>query len=198
MSFLLPILLQVPLGFNPFTSGLLIFASAFGQITTKPTMPRLLARFGFRRLLISSSFAVPIALIACGCFRLSTPIALIAVVLMLAGFAQSMQFSCLNTIAFADVEPDRMSHATGLAQVMQQVIFGAGVAVASVILQISMLLRRTNSLEIQDFTIAFLLLAMAAAFATPFYYRLPADAGSDLVRKKPSKASNSESGPVES
>jgi EmrB/QacA subfamily drug resistance transporter len=180
-QFMLPLLLQISMGFNAFVSGLLIFASAIGQMAMKPSMPWLLRRYGFRSLLFWSSFAVPVALAICGVFRLGTPIALIVATLLFMGFLQSLQFSCLNAIAFADVEPERMSHATSLAQVLQQFAFGTGVAVASVILQSSLALRGASRLTFVDFTTAFLVLAFAAILAAPFYFRLPPDAGHDLI-----------------
>jgi MFS family permease len=180
-QFLLPLLLQIPMGFDAFRAGLLIFAGAIGQIGMKPTMPRLLRRFGFRTLLLIASLALPVALAICAFFRPETPLPVIVIVLLFMGFTQSLQFSCLNAIAFADVEHERMSHATGLAQVMQQFAFGMGVAVASVLLQTSLALRGSADLAFADFTTAFVLLAVAATLAAPFYYRLGPDAGRDLV-----------------
>jgi EmrB/QacA subfamily drug resistance transporter len=186
-QFLLPLLLQIAMGFDAFVAGLLIFASAVGQIGMKPSMPRLLRRFGFRSLLLYGSLIIPIVLVICGFFRPSTPLPLIVVTFLIMGFAQSLQFSALNAISFADIERERMSHATGLAQVLQQFAFGMGVAVASVLLQASLALRQASDLAFMDFTATFFLLAFAALMAVPFYYRLAPDAGRDLIAGRPGR-----------
>jgi EmrB/QacA subfamily drug resistance transporter len=186
-QFLLPILLQIPMGFDAFTSGLLLFAMGAGQFGMKPSMPRLLRRFGFRALLLLASVVVPLTLVICGLFRPATPLPFIVFVLTFMGFTQSLQFSTLNVTAFADIESERMSHATGLAQVLQQFAFGLGVAVASVILQASLAWRGASELTFADTTTAFIVLAMAAAAATPFYYRLAPEAGRDLLAARPGK-----------
>src|SRR5581483_3544569 len=46
--FLLPLMLQLGLGMNPFQSGMITFVSALGSMVMKPVIGPLLKRFGFR------------------------------------------------------------------------------------------------------------------------------------------------------
>src|ERR1700744_6557987 len=55
IPFLLPLLYQVGLGFSPIQSGLLIMPQAFAAMSLKLTMPLILKRFGYRRVLISNT-----------------------------------------------------------------------------------------------------------------------------------------------
>ncbi len=77
VPFLLPLLYQVGLGFTPIQSGLLIMPQAIAAMSLKMTMPRILARFGYRGVLISNT--VILGLLSC-CSRpsaLRTPVWLI-------------------------------------------------------------------------------------------------------------------------
>ena len=55
VPFLLPLLYQVGLGFSPIQSGLLIMPQALAAMSLKLTMPHILKRFGFRRVLIANT-----------------------------------------------------------------------------------------------------------------------------------------------
>ena len=59
LPFLLPLMLQLAFGFTPLASGLVTFAAAAGAILMKPAAPPLLARFGFRNILIWNGAARP-------------------------------------------------------------------------------------------------------------------------------------------
>ena len=88
-------------------------------------------RFGFRKRadligLLSSAFTA-----CCAFFTPATPFAIMIGVLLIGGFFRSLQFTATNTIAYADVEPQRMSRATSLVSVAQQLSISAGVAIGA-------------------------------------------------------------------
>src|ERR1700720_4368809 len=58
IPFLLPLLYQVGLGYSPIQSGLLILPQAFAAMSLKLTMPPILKRFGYRRVLIVNTLAL--------------------------------------------------------------------------------------------------------------------------------------------
>ena len=100
------------------------------------------------------------------------------IVLLLAGAVRSMQFTCLNTLVFADV-PDRLrAPANTLASMAWEVASAAGVAVAALLLSLALSLRGAPELATIDFRWAFLLLGAVALAAAASFGRLPADAGS--------------------
>ena len=51
--------------------------------------------------------------------------------LLVGGFFRSLQFTCINTIAYAEVEQSRVSRATALVSVGQQLSISAGVALGA-------------------------------------------------------------------
>ena len=52
-------------------------------------------------------------------------------VLMIGGFFRSLQFTSINALAYAEVPTSRMSRATALAAVGQQVSLATGVAIGA-------------------------------------------------------------------
>jgi EmrB/QacA subfamily drug resistance transporter len=58
IPFILPLLYQVGMGFNPVQSGLLMMPQSIAAMSLKITMPKILARFGYRRVLISNTLMI--------------------------------------------------------------------------------------------------------------------------------------------
>lgn len=178
--FLLPLMLQLGFGLTPFQSGALTFASATGAVLMKFTAPKILKRFGFRMILtlnglISAAFFGAIAL-----FTPATPHMVILATLLAGGFFRSLQFTCLNAIAYADIEPDELSQASSFASVVQQVSGSVGVAFAAIILELMQALRGDATIAIADFQIAFALTGLVIAASTLSHHRLAKNAGADV------------------
>ena len=120
LAFLLPLLLQLGFHLSPLQSGLITFTAAVGAFAMKAFAARTIRWLGFRKLLIFNGLLSSVFLLACAFFTPATPFALIIGVLLIGGFFRSLQFTATNTIAYADVEPQRMSRATSLVSVAQQ------------------------------------------------------------------------------
>ena len=178
--FLLPLLFQVVFGMSAFSSGLLTFASAVGSIAMKASTPPILKRFGFRNVLIWNGVLTAFSLSLCIMFRSTTPAAVIFLVLLVSGFFQSLQFSSLNSLPYADIPPHKMSSATSLAQLMQQVGKAVGIAAAAVILQLTLSWRGADRLSTTEFFYAFIGCTIFALASLPFYIALSSDAGAEL------------------
>src|ERR1700722_12911385 len=112
--FLLPLLFQVSFGLNAFRSGMYLLALFAGNLGMKTVTTPILRFFGFRRVLLINGILN--AVVALGCAALSPRTApfLICAVLFFNGLFRSMQFTSLNTLAFADVPKSMFSRATSL------------------------------------------------------------------------------------
>ena len=131
MPFLLPLLYQVGFGFTPIQSGLLIMPQALAAMSLKLTMPRLLRAFGYRRVLIVNTVAIGAMIVALSRVEITTPVALIVPVLFLFGFLQSLQYTSMNTLAYADINEEQASSASTIASTAQQMSLSFAVAAAS-------------------------------------------------------------------
>ena len=131
LPFLLPLLMQVGFGLSPFQSGLVTFASAVGAMGMKTLAARIIKAFGFRNMMTVNAVVSSAFLAACALFTISTPLMLIFTILVVGGFFRSLQFTAINTVAYAEVEAPQMSRATTLVSVNQQLAVSAGVAVGA-------------------------------------------------------------------
>lgn len=178
--FLLPLLLQEGFGMTAFASGLLTFAAAAGALLMKLTARPLLRRFGFRRVLVVNSVISAASMAVCALFQPGMPMMWIMLPLLVGGFFRSLQFTALNTMAFADVPANRMSAATSLSSMAQQVSLGVGVATGALLLHLFVSLRGGQGVVAADFVPAFLIIALIGLGSTPTFMRLPANAGDEM------------------
>jgi EmrB/QacA subfamily drug resistance transporter len=184
LPFLLPLLMQVGFGLSPFKSGLVTFASAVGAMGMKTLAARIIRTFGFRNIMVINAMVSSVFLAACALFTASTPLLLIMIILVVGGFFRSLQFTAINTVAYAEVEPAQMSRATTLVSVNQQLAISAGVAVGAFSVETTMLLHHVSELSAADFAPAFIVVAIISAVSTWFFHQMPVDAGHQVSGRR--------------
>jgi EmrB/QacA subfamily drug resistance transporter len=180
LPFLLPLLLQVGFRLTPFQSGLITFTTALGSMFMKAAVARVLGRFGYRNVLLYNALISSAFLAACASFVQGMPYAAMIVILLSGGFFRSLQFTSINTIAYAEIDPARMSRATSMVAAAQQLSLSTGVAVGALVVEITLRVKHSPAMGINDFPPAFLFVSLLAASAALIFYRLPADAGAEL------------------
>ncbi len=131
IPFLLPLLYQVGLGFTPIQSGLLIMPQALAAMTLKLTMPLILRRFGYRWVLILNTVMLGLMILLFSSIDAGTPVWMIAAMAFTYGFLTSLQYTSMNTLAYADVNEREASGASTIASTIQQMAVSFGVAAAS-------------------------------------------------------------------
>jgi EmrB/QacA subfamily drug resistance transporter len=184
LPFLLPLLMQIGFGLSPFKSGLVTFASAVGAMGMKTLAARIIRTFGFRNIMVINALVSSVFLGACALFTVTTPLLLIMIILVVGGFFRSLQFTAINTVAYAEVEPAQMSRATTLVSVNQQLALSAGVAVGAFSVESTMMLRHVSELSAADFAPGFMVVAAISAISTLFFYQMPADAGHQVSGRR--------------
>ncbi|MBI2715763.1 MAG: DHA2 family efflux MFS transporter permease subunit [Rhizobiales bacterium] len=192
LPFLLPLMLQVGFGMSPFQSGLITFASAVGAMGMKMAAATVLKRYGFRTILVINSLVSAAFLAACAAFTQATPVAAMIALLLIGGFFRSLQFTSINTIAYAEVENARVSRATALVSVGQQLSIAAGVALGAMAVELSVHFRGDGTLQAADFPPAFLAVAAISALSVFIFARLSRDAGAELADRLPAPVESSD------
>ena len=133
LPFLLPLFYQLGMGMPAWKSGLMMMPSAIAAMTVKAISPHMLRRFGYRRVLIVNTALMGVVI---GLFALadqSTPIIVIVLLSFLVGSGSSMQFSSMNSLAFADIDARNSSMANTIASSMQQLSMSFGLACGSLL-----------------------------------------------------------------
>jgi EmrB/QacA subfamily drug resistance transporter len=133
IPFLFPLLYQVGLGFTPIQSGLLMMPQAIAAMSLKVMMPRILARFGYRAVLISNTLIIGLLILLFATIGKSTPVWLIVAEVFFYGFFTSLQYTSMNTLVYADVTEEQESGASSIASTAQQMAISFGVASASLV-----------------------------------------------------------------
>ncbi len=183
--FLLPLLFQMGFGLSPFQSGLLTFVSTLGAMAMKPTAGPILKRFGFRAVLCANALLSTAFFLANCLFTAATPHAVIIATLLAGGFFRSLQFTAINAVAYAEVDDRRMSHATSLAAVGQQLSLSIGVTLGAGVLELARARHGAGSqLQVGDFTPAFLVVGLVSAASVLFFARLAPDAGAEISGRR--------------
>jgi EmrB/QacA subfamily drug resistance transporter len=184
LPFLLPLLLQIGFDLTPFQSGLITFTGALGSMFMKAAVAGVLRRLGYRPVLVYNSLLSAAFLAACASFVPGMPFAAMIVILLSGGFFRSLQFTSINTLAYAEIEPQLMSRATTLVSVAQQLSLSTGVAVGALVVETTLRLQHGTTMSAWDFPPAFLAVGALSASAAFVFARLPPDAGAELSGRK--------------
>ena len=180
IPFLLPLMFQLGFGASAAQSGTVTFASAIGAMVMKPAAQRALRAFGFRATLFWNAALSAGGVALCAAFRSWWPLPGIYAALILGGFLRSLQFTAYNTIAYADIPRERMSAATSLYATIQQLSLTFGVTIGTSALALSSGFAGHETLQVSDFSFAFLVVAVLMLLAAPASRLMPEDAGAEV------------------
>jgi MFS family permease len=183
VPFLLPLMMQQGFGYTPFESGLITFVSAAGSFGMRSMANRVLRRFGFRRVLIWNALIAGALMAMCGLFTQDTTRTFMMVIIFLGGLFRSLQFTALNSIAYADVEHADMSQATSFSQMIQRLSLSSGVAFSAFIL--FMLGGEGPHMPVEAFASAFVIVGLISALSFMSFFQLPEDAGAEMAGRQP-------------
>ena len=180
VPFLLPLLLQIGFGATPFQSGLMTCATAAGAMSMKLMTARMLRTFGFRQLFLVNGVISCALMAACAFFTAATPAAIIALTLLLGGLSRSLQFTSLNSIAYADIANPDIARANSLYTVNQQLSLAVGVAFAALVLDANLWWRGSEDLTQMDFAVTFIVIGVLGLLALPSFYKMKSTAGAAI------------------
>jgi len=187
--FILPLFFQIGFGLNAFDAGLLVLSYAAGNLGMKTFTTPILRNFGFRNVMIFNGLLSAGTIVACAWLGLQTPHALIVLVLFIGGLCRSMQFTSINTLAFADVPTPMMSGASTFFSMVQQMTIGLGIAFGAMALHFASWLNGSRGqLDLADFHIAFLVVASLVLLAVVSFLGLGRDAGAEVSGHRPANA----------
>jgi hypothetical protein len=112
----------------------------------------------------------------------TTPKTVIVIVLFLSGLSRSLQFTALNTLSFADVPKAQLSGASALSSTLFQLTMGIGVAFGTIALRLAAWMNghAGQSVAPEDFSIAFLLVAVVGLLGIADLFGLARDAGAEV------------------
>jgi EmrB/QacA subfamily drug resistance transporter len=164
LPFLLPLMFQIAFGLNAFQSGLYLLALFAGDLSMKAFVIQSLRRFGFRRILIVNGTITALSMALCALLSPATATILVIAVLFFHGALRSMQFTCMTTLAYAEIPPEKMSRANGFLSAVMQLSMGMGVAIGAITLRLVAHARGHSAAapQLRDFHLAILFISVLA------------------------------------
>ena len=134
MPFLIPLLLQVTMGYSPLQAGMMMLPVAVAGMSMKRFTTTLITRFGYRQVLVGNTLLVGVTMASFGLAAPSQPLWVHVVQLAVFGAVNSLQFTAMNTVTLKDLGHDMASSGNSLLSMVQMVAMGMGVAAAGAVL----------------------------------------------------------------
>jgi EmrB/QacA subfamily drug resistance transporter len=168
--FLLPLYWQELRGFSVLEAALLLIPQGVGSLLTRTMAGRLTDRIGGRAVAVAGFVLIALATVPFAVAGPGTNQWWLGAVLLVRGLGLGAVLIPVMTVAFVDLDPGEMPHASMLTRISQQVGGSFGVAVGAVVLQ-SVLASGHSAAHAfgQAFwwTIGFTLIAALASFLLP-------------------------------
>lgn len=172
LPFLLPLLLQVALGYSPAQAGMTMIPLAVGAMLIKPLAKPLIDRFGYRRILIGNTLLLGSLIASLATIDGQTPAALMLVHLSLIGMVNSMQFTAMNTVTLVGLSQQNASSGNSLLSVVVQLSMSLGVASAGALLGGFTEPGVDGAAVLQAFHLTFLCVGAMSLMAASLFFQL--------------------------
>jgi MFS family permease len=134
MPYLVPLLLQLALGYTPFQAGMMMLPVAAAGIASKRLVTRWITRVGYRTVLVINTMLVGASIAGFGFMSAGQAIWVHALQLAFFGAVNSMQFTAMNTIALKDLSREAASSGNSMLSMVQMLAMSLGVTVAAALL----------------------------------------------------------------
>ncbi len=134
IPFLIPLVLQVCLGFSPMEAGMMMLPTVLASMTVKRVASVLIERWGYRRTLIANTVLLAMMIASFALVAPDQPQWLRILQLLVFGATNSMQFTAMNTVTLKDLEASHASSGTSLLSMVQMLAMGLGVGIAGAVL----------------------------------------------------------------
>lgn len=176
MPFLLPLLLQVSLGYSPFHAGLMMLPTSVGAILSKRLVTPIVERVGYRRTLVVNTWLVGLAMASLALISNAEPLWLIVVQLGFFGIVNSLQFTAMNTVTLKDLRGAAASSGNSLLSMVQMLAMSLGTAAAGGLLTAFVdVFGRATGHGLRAFHATFVSIGLMTAAAAWIFWQLGAD-----------------------
>jgi EmrB/QacA subfamily drug resistance transporter len=129
VPFLVPLLLQLQLGYSPLHSGLMMLPAALAGTVAKRWIAPLVRRYGYDTFLLVNTLIVGSAIVSFALFSRGTPLVIEAAILAVFGAANSMQFAAMNSVTLKGLSHEDAGSGNSLFSMVQMLAIGLGVSI---------------------------------------------------------------------
>jgi len=176
MPFLVPLLLQVTLGYSPFHAGMMMLPVSAAAMASKRIVTPLITRVGYRRILVVNTTLVGVAMASFALISPTQPLWLMIIQLAFFGFVNSIQFTAMNTVTLKDLEGSEASSGNSLLSMIQMLSMSLGVAAAGGLLATFLDSHgRGNGRELFAFHSTFICVGLMTAASAWIFWQLSSE-----------------------
>ena len=136
IPFILPLMLQVAFGFEPFITGLMMIPMVLGSLFSKPMIRPLIQRVGYRRFLLTNTILVGLCIASFSLMTVATPLWLKVLHLFIFGTLNSLQFVGMNTLTLKDLPQHDASSGNSFLSMIMMLSMSIGVALAGTLINL--------------------------------------------------------------
>jgi EmrB/QacA subfamily drug resistance transporter len=129
VPFLVPLLLQLQLGYSPLHSGLMMLPAALAGTLAKRWIAPLVRRYGYDTFLLVNTLIVGSSIVAFALISRDTPLVVGIAILAVFGAANSMQFAAMNSVTLKDLTHEDAGSGNSLFSMVQMLAIGLGVSI---------------------------------------------------------------------
>ncbi|WP_027014201.1 multidrug transporter subunit MdtD [Comamonas composti] len=134
MPFLMPLVLQVCMGFSPMQAGMMMLPTVLASMAVKRRTTQLIERLGYKRVLVGNTLVLSVMIASFGLLSPTLPLWLVIALLLVFGASNSMQFTAMNTVTLKDLDVGNASSGNSLLSMVQMLAMSMGVAAAGAVL----------------------------------------------------------------
>ncbi len=134
MPLLIPLMLQVAMGYSPMRAGMMLLPVAIASMGVKRLATALITRHGYRRVLVTNTSLLGLLIASFSLTPATLPWWALALQLACFGAVNSLQFTAMNTLTLKDLDAERASSGNGLLSMTQMLALGMGVAAGGAVL----------------------------------------------------------------
>lgn len=185
VPFLIPLLLQIVLGYSPQLSGMLLAPTAFGVLIVKPLSLPILRFFGYKNFLTLNTLLVGISLLSFACVSSHTSVYAIAFYTFIYGFFVALQFTGMNSLAYANISHENVSAATSIMSTVQQLSQSFGVAISAILISIFTSKANGNQHLLTEsiFQHTFITMGFLTLFSSIVFFYMKSEDGHELLEQ---------------
>ncbi|HAT9929633.1 TPA: MFS transporter, partial [Legionella pneumophila subsp. pneumophila] len=155
---------------------------ALGVFLVKPLSFAILRRFGYKKLLLLNTVLVCFSLWSFATINQSTSVIYIGFLTFLYGFFIALQYTGMNSLAYANIDDNDMSYATSIMSTVQQLSQSFGVAISALLVSLfTFQVSQHFVLTVKIFHLTFFVLGILTILSGLIFTSLKKEDGKELI-----------------
>jgi EmrB/QacA subfamily drug resistance transporter len=184
MPFLVPLVLQISLGYTPFHAGMMMLPTSIAAIASKRIVTPLITRVGYRKTLVVNTILVGAAMATFALISPREPLWLTIVQLAFFGCVNSLQFTAMNTVTLKDLDGHEATSGNSLLSMAQMLSLSLGVAAAGGLLA-TFVTDYGHGRELLAFHATFICVGLMTSASAGIFWQLSKDVAPGHKKEEP-------------